>query len=240
MNNDYEGVFRAFQPLSHTFVALRSSEQGACGPAGFVPSSFRRDRPAKEGKTGALAYVFWHWPSEGVEPRDYERGLISFHEALAGVDLRGFRGSATFRIEGAPWVGPGSRGYEDWYLLDGSSALDPLNELAVSGERKGPHDRVAGASAVGGAGGLYGFGSGEPAAVGSDLATWLTKQRGTSYGEFYDRIEPWTNAPQTSLWRRQLVLGPTPEFCVLGRPGTEFPADLSPVVVERTPLWPLA
>jgi hypothetical protein len=200
--------------------------------------------PKKEssgkGETGVLAYVFWHWPSEGVEARHYERDLISFHETLAEAEPEGFRRSSTFRIEGAPWVGPGSRGYEDWYLLDGSSALDPLNEVAVSGKRKSPHDRVAGASAVGGAGGLYGFGSGEPAAVGSDLATWLTKQRGTSYGEFYARIEPWTNAPQTSLWRRQLVLGPTPEFCVLGRAGSEFPADLSPVAVERTPLWPVA
>ena len=64
--------------------------------------------------------------------------------------------------------------------------------------------------------------------------------RGTSYGEFYARIEPWTSASQTSLWRRQLVLGPTPEFCVLGRAGSEFPADLSPVAVDRTPLWPVA
>jgi len=36
------------------------------------------------------------------------------------------------------------------------------------------------------------------------------------------------------------VLGPTPKFCVLGRAGSEFPADLSPVAVERTPLWPVA
>ncbi len=198
-----------------------------------------RKKSSGKGETVVLAYVFWHWPSEGVEARHYERGLISFHETLAEAEPEGFRVSSTFRIEGAPWVGPDSRGYEDWYLVDGFSALGPLNEVAVSGERKGPHDRVAGASAVGGAGGLYGFGSGEPAAVGSGLATWLTKQRGTSYGEFYARIEPWTNAPQTSLWRRQLVLGPTPEFCVLGRAGSEFPADLSPVVVERTPLWPV-
>ncbi|MGH3147187.1 MAG: hypothetical protein ACRDTR_15430 [Rubrobacter sp.] len=187
-----------------------------------------------------LAYVFWHWPSQEIEVGHYERSLMSFHETLARAEQEGFRGSVTFRIEGAPWVGPDARGYEDWYLLDGSFALDPLNEIAVSGDRKSPHDRVAGASAVGGAGGPYGFGSGEPAAVGSDLATWLTKQRGTSYEEFYARIEPWTNGPETSLWRRQLVLGPTPEFCVLGRAEPEFPSDLSPVAVERTVLWPRA
>jgi len=186
-----------------------------------------------------LAYVFWHWPSEDVEVGHYERGLVSFHERLAEAGPGGFRRSSTFRVEGASWVGPDSRGYEDWYLLDGFCALGPLNEAAVSGERKGPHDRVAAASAVGGAGGLYGFGSGEPAAVGSGLATWLTKQRGTSYGDFYARLEPWTEGPRTSLWRRQLVLGPAPEFCVLGGAGSGFPADLSPVVVERTPLWPV-
>jgi hypothetical protein len=184
-----------------------------------------------------LAYIFWHWPREGIGAERYERGLIRFHETLATVDLEGFLGSATFRVDGAPWVGPQSHGYEDWYLLEGSFALDPLNEVAVSGARREPHDTAAHASA-GGAGGLYRIRSGDPEAAESGFATWLTKQRGTGYEEFYARLEPWTSGPETSLWRRQMVLGPAPEFCVLARERPEFPADLDPVSVERALIWP--
>ena len=180
-----------------------------------------------------LAYIFWHWSWDDVEAVDYERNLREFHETLATIDLEGFRGSSTLRVEGAPWIGPDGRGYEDWYLLDDSSALDSLNELAVSGSRKNPHDKAAGASA-GGAGGLYRLRSGEYGTIGARRATWLTKQRGTGYDEFYARIEPWTSSPETSLWRRQMVLGPAPEFCVLSRDELDFPANLAPVSVERT------
>jgi hypothetical protein len=186
-----------------------------------------------------LAYVFWHWPQDDIGTDHYERALIGFHEALAKVELNGFYGSATFRIEGAPWVSPWPRGYEDWYLLEDSSTLDPLNEVAVSSGRKGPHDRVASPSA-GGAGGLYRLRSGEPAAIESSLAQWLTKRRDTGYEEFYSRIQPWTKGPETSLWRRQMVLGPAPEFCVLGADEREFPMDLEPIAVKRFLIRPFA
>jgi hypothetical protein len=182
-----------------------------------------------------LAYIFWHWPQDEIGPEHYEQALIGFHERLATVDLEGFYGSATFRVEGASWVGPESRGYEDWYLLEGSSTLDLLNEVAASGDRKGPHDRVAHASS-GGSGGLYRLRSGEPAAVGSSIATWLTKRRETGYEEFYSRLSPWTNGPGTSLWRRQMVLGSAPEFCVLGTEEQGFPADWEPITVKRFPI----
>lgn len=185
-----------------------------------------------------LAYIFWHRPWDYIEAAAYERDLIGFHETLAGIDLEGFRGSATFRVEGAPWVGPVARGYEDWYLLEGSFALDPLNEFAVSGNRKDPHDKAAGASASG-AGGLYRLRSGGSNVLESHGATWLTKQRSMGYEEFYARIEPWTTDLETSLWRRQMVLGPAPEFCMMGRGKPELPADLEPLSVERTLVWPL-
>ena len=34
-------------------------------------------------------------------------------------------------------------GYEDWYLLDGTWAMDPLNAFAISGHVQAPHDSVA-------------------------------------------------------------------------------------------------
>ena len=122
---------------------------------------------------------------------------------LATIDVDGFRGSATFRIEGASWMGSGRQAYEDWYLLDGSYAMDPLNEAAVSGARKQPHDAAAHA-ATDGAGGLYQLRSGEPG-MDARLVVWFSKPSVVGYPEFYGRIEPWTERPNTSLWRRQMV-----------------------------------
>ena len=86
-----------------------------------------------------LAYVFWHWPSSNVEAGEYEHLLRRFHAALGDAAPPGFRGSVVFRVAGnAPWLG-GTPAYADWYLLDGSAALDPLNVAAVSGACQAPH-----------------------------------------------------------------------------------------------------
>jgi hypothetical protein len=187
-----------------------------------------------------LAYLFWHWPRDGaVGTETYNRYLVDFHRTLSRARLEGFRGSATFRIEGAPWIGgAGTRGYEDWYLLEGSFALDPLNEVAVSGPRREPHDQAAQA-AGGGAGGLYRLRSGEPdTVVWSRSAVWITKPPDTGYEGFYESLVPWTERPQTSLWRRQMVLGPAPEFCLLATDRLRLPEIYEPVVVERSRIWP--
>jgi hypothetical protein len=183
-----------------------------------------------------LAYLFWHWPRDDIDTETYERSLAAFHEALMAAPSDGLRGSATFRIEGATWVGPVPRAYEDWYLLDGSFALDLLNEAAVSGSRRGPHDDAARAAA-GGAGGLYQLKSGEPEVAGARFVAWLTKPPDTDYQDFYALLEPWTGQPGRSLWRRQMVLGPAPEFCLLGVERLRFPASLEPVGVERELIW---
>ncbi len=184
-----------------------------------------------------LAYLFWHWPRGDVGTEAYERILSGFHEKLAEATPEGFRGSATFRVEGQTWVGPEPRAYEDWYFLEGSFALDLLNEVAVSGERREPHDRAARAAA-GGVGGLYRLKIGEHEAAGPRFATWLTKPPGTDYQDFYTGLEPWTERPGTSLWRRQMVLGPAPEFCLLGSERYRLPESLEPVEVRRDPVWP--
>ncbi len=101
-----------------------------------------------------LAFVFWHWPYPDVQPRRYERSLAKFHESLAIAKPEGFRGSSTFRVEGAPWLTDREPGYQDMYLLEGSVALDDLNAASV-GEISGEvHDLVA-SEAAGGTGGLY-------------------------------------------------------------------------------------
>src|SRR5262252_4616648 len=103
-----------------------------------------------------LAYVFWHWPRPDHVAAEYERAQRAFHRALAQSAPRGFLSSLTFRVEGrAAWLG-GSPAYADWYLVENSAALDPLNVAAVSGACEAPHAQVAQAMAAG-AGSLLGL-----------------------------------------------------------------------------------
>jgi hypothetical protein len=143
-----------------------------------------------------LAYVFWHRPRPDVDVGEYESGLRTLHERLS-------IGSASFRLAELPFgSGPG---YEDWYPVDDWAALGDLNLAAVSGDRRGPHDAVAAAAAAGW-GGLYALVRGEgipPAAT-----RWMRKPPGEGSDRFLAALDA---AP---IWRRQLVLGPAPEFCL--------------------------
>jgi hypothetical protein len=179
-----------------------------------------------------LAYLFWHWPAEPAEAGRYERELKAFHRGLGEAAPEGFQGSAAFRVSGLPWVAAGGEGYEDWYLVEGSFALDPLNEVAVGPDLRQGHDRVARAAAkgVGGLLRMVGEGSGRRSAP---AACWFEKPRGTAYAELYELLEPWTQAPGASLWRRQMVLGPSPEFCLLTPTPVDLPRPLAPVYPTR-------
>lgn len=144
-----------------------------------------------------LAYVFWHRPRDGIDPADYEASLRAFHATL---ELP----SASFRLASLPFGAGG--GYEDWYLVDGWAQLGELNVDAVAAVRRTVHDAAAHASAEGW-GGVYGLARGvaEPPVA----ARWVTKPAGRSYEEFLSSLE----AP--SVWLRQMVLGPAPEFCLV-------------------------
>jgi len=76
-----------------------------------------------------IAYLFWHhaYPTTTVE--QYEEALMRFQQRLGQQQPPGFGGSASFRVAALPWLG-NRLGYEDWCLLDGSWALDPLNAFA--------------------------------------------------------------------------------------------------------------
>ena len=152
-----------------------------------------------------IAYVFWHWPDAGTDRAAYEAAQRSFQAALNQAGGEGFQRSLSYRIHGAPWI-RGGEGYEDWYLLDGSHALDPLNELAVSPSLRPEHD--AAARSATGAGGLYRLMRGVPRLADGAVA-WMSKPRGMTYDEFYGRF-----GPEAVIWRRQMVLGPAPEFLV--------------------------
>jgi hypothetical protein len=188
-----------------------------------------------------IAYVFWHWPSPAVAGAAYEQALLAFHGALANARLPGFQESVVCRVEGAGWLPRQPTAYEDWYLVHDFTALGLVNEGAVAGACRAPHEAVA-RHAAGGTAGLYGLARGAEDPPTQPCATWLAKPAGMSYERFFAALAAWSDRAGTSLWQRQLVLGPTPEFCLL----SPAPADLDlpglapPLRVTRRLVWPPA
>lgn len=160
-----------------------------------------------------LAYVFWHWPQPSIDRGSYLDHLADFHRTLAANKPVGFQHSVVFCIRGANWLNTTGEAYEEWYLLDDSAAMDPLNQAAVSGACEKPHNRVA-REAAGGTGGLYRFRAGHQNLAQSRFATWLSKPNGVSYNDFYAALQPLTSQQGVGLWGRQMTLGPTTEFCI--------------------------
>ncbi len=172
-----------------------------------------------------LAYVFSHRPEGGVEVAVYEDALRRFHTALASAPPSGFIRSSTFKV--------GDR-YSDWYLVENSAALDVLNAAAVSGVRTPAHDTAA-RMAVDGVGKLYSLVSGE-APVGSGFEIQFSKPAGVGYPDHYERLRPYSGGPGVSLWRRMMVLGPPPEFCLITPSRIELPRENLPKVLRRDPI----
>ena len=86
-----------------------------------------------------IAYLFWHCAYPTTTAEQYEEALMRFQQRLGQQQLGG---SASFRVGALPWLG-NRPGYEDWCLLDGSWALDPLNAFAVAGPVMSAHDATA-------------------------------------------------------------------------------------------------
>ena len=172
-----------------------------------------------------LAYLFFHRPGPGADIAGYESGLLRFHAAVSAAGLEGFAGSRTYRVGG---------GYCDWYLVESSAALDGLNDAAVSGARSPHHDAVA-RVAVDGAGKLLRLAAGTYAAD-APFEIRFSKPRGMSYPDLYRTLQTWTHRAGVSLWRRMMVLGPAPEFCLLAPDRFELPASTTPEVLHREPL----
>ncbi len=160
-----------------------------------------------------LAYVFWHVPSS-ADAGEYEAALAAFHASLGSEGIAGFRSSHAFLVEGTAWLAA-TRVYEDWYLVEDWAALGELSAAAVSGRREAAHAEVA-AMAKDGVAGIYLLRR-DRGQFDAETATWFAKPAGVGYEQFF-------SAPDgsASLWQRQMVLGPTPEFCSLG--GSDDPA----------------
>jgi hypothetical protein len=183
-----------------------------------------------------LAYVFWHWRRRDVRVTEYERLQRAFHAALSQSPPPGFVLSRSAAIHGAPW-GPADREiYEDWYLVTGSAALDPLNDAAVSATRQTAHEAAA-AVAEGGTAGLYRLRRGAPLGA-PYAAAWFAKPAGMSYGALYDALDPVVRNGAATLWGRQMTLGPAPEFCLQSERPVPLPDFLAALTLTLRPIWP--
>ena len=174
-----------------------------------------------------LAYVFWHRPDAGADAAAYEQRLTAFHAALAEHPPPGFRGSAALRVQVAPWLRGDGPAYEDWYGVEDWAALGGLNAAAVRGARAEPHDAVA-ARAAAGAGAVYGLVDGPPV-LDAVRASWLAKPAGHDRDAFHAKLA----GPGRSVWMRQMVLGPAPEYVVRSGAPVVLPFESLAVAATR-------
>ena len=172
-----------------------------------------------------LAYLFWHQPAAEQAFEDYEQALVAFHGRLREVAVPGLVDSGSSRVGALPWIA--GDGYEDWYAVEDFNALGVLNDAAVDAAHADAHDRVAHAAGFG-AGGLYALEQGTAAGP-ADHCVWLTKPRGMSYAHFREQLTVHTAGETVALWRRQMVLGPAPEFRVTASRDLPMPAVMTPV-----------
>jgi hypothetical protein len=184
-----------------------------------------------------LAYVFWHWRRQEIPRQQYEERQQRFHATLQAAPSAGFLRSRSVAIHGAPWAASGGDAYEDWYLVNDSAALDPLNQAAITAPRQLAHDAAA-AAAHGGTAGLYRLRHGSVGNAVPTLAAWFSKPSGMSYDQLFSAVEPLLPSAAGALWCRQMVLGPSPEFCLQSSAPVLLPAPFTPLVLELRPIWP--
>jgi len=177
-----------------------------------------------------FAYVFWHQRDDAYPAQLYEEGLTSFHTRLSSLGVRGFLGSFSFKVSGVPWIT--GEGYEDWYLVDGLGVLEEINSLITDPTIRGVHDGVARMS-INGKATILAHIKGDPTLIDAPNTYWLAKPRGTSYDDFYRGIESLTRDAVASVWRRQLALGPNPEFLMITRTNPRLPEAYLPRPVSR-------
>lgn len=201
-----------------------------------------------------LAYLLWHRPTAGVEREAYEDAAQEFHRSLAHTPPAGLRGSALYRLKRPAWFAQAGGAedeeiYEDWYLVEDFTALGVLNETAVAHGHRSAHDQIARRFGAG-AGGLYGLLDGHAHLGASDgvvdepwPAIWIARPPGAPRAEFGELLADGIDPRRSSLWRRALVFGPAPEYCLLapeptaGISATRLPAGWSASVCLREVLW---
>lgn len=91
-----------------------------------------------------------------------------------------------------------------------------LREAALSVGHRGAHDRAALGSGPG-AGGIYRLLEGSARPAEAPLAVWVTAARGYVHSDVVSLLlGDGLDRQHTGVWQRELVLGPAPEYCLLG------------------------
>jgi hypothetical protein len=186
-----------------------------------------------------LAYVFWHQRSRKVAKEEYQEKLNAFHQVLPEQRSPGFQCSLVLEMAHLPWMVGEGEAYEDWYLVENSAALDPLDSAAVTGICREPHNQVA-RLADNGTGGLYRLKSGivDPAQLATiHVATWFNKPVGMSYARLYELLQECQIEQQGLLWQRQMTMGPAREFCLHSSQMGLLPKEIERVQVAAQPIF---
>jgi len=186
----------------------------------------------------SLHYIFWHWPRPDVDLSVYAGKLVRFQEELenaVGGTLVGETGA--YRSAAPPWTPGDAAVFSDWYSMDSGARLDELNDGAVGGEAvRLAHTELA-ALYGGGAGSLYDYKRGtafDPMFL--RYTHWFPKPAGMTYHDFNRLLEPVTSQSNTTLMRRRMVLGPSPEFCLASEALFELPAPLAASTLQMNRL----
>jgi hypothetical protein len=170
-----------------------------------------------------IAYLFWHAPRRQEVDRDsYEQAAEGLHRSLRRSRPAGLLRSALLRAGSVPWL-EGQGWYEDWYLVEDFCALGVLNEAAVAVGHRSAHDQIARRYGEG-AGGVYKLIEGGCDSIDHSLAIWVSRPAGAAARGLGDMLGDGMDHERASLWRRQMVLGPGPEYCLLAG---ETPAGVS-------------
>ncbi len=140
----------------------------------------------------------------------------------------------SFRVGPLPWTPQQRSVYEDWYVLQDFSSLGALNEAAVAPENRAAHDSIA-RDYMKGAGGIFKSIRGPLKLGEARYATWVEKPVGSSFQSYYDELAETVGERRTDLWRRQLVLGPSTQFCIHSDEELDLPTTLQSISsrVER-------
>lgn len=182
-----------------------------------------------------LAYLFWHRPVERGDTAAYERAQERLHSSLAARPPEGFRGSACYRAPELRWLAGDGVGYEDWYLVEDWATLGVLRQAAVSGGHRTAHDEAARQSGSG-AGGVYRLDEGVAGLEALAEVLWVTPTRHAAAREPAALLlGDGLRGRSAGLWRRELVLGPAPEYCLLIGAGPGEDVSAPGVGAERLP-----
>jgi hypothetical protein len=68
-------------------------------------------------------------------------------------------------------------------------------------------------------------------------ALWFSKPVGP-YEAFFQQLRPLTDAPQTNLWLRQMVLSAGPEFCLRCSSKPQLPPNIAAIHCPVQGIYP--